>query len=84
MTEDEFFNKLKPLEPKMAAYQQTQGGSLTANEVAILKELYPVLKGMANDGLPRVFKSSCGSCIREVFAVYASVYFRIKEGLNNN
>jgi hypothetical protein len=77
MTNEEFVEKLKPLEPAMEAFAKTGGGGLTASEVGILKELYPVLKAMAPDGLPRVFKISCSSCVREVFAVYTSVYFRL-------
>ena len=77
MTNQEFVEKLRPLEAAMAAFAKTGGGNLTASEVGILKELYPVLKSMAPDGLPRVLKSTCGSCVREVFAVFTSVYFRL-------
>lgn len=80
MTEQKFYEKLKPLEPAMENYLKTNGGGLTATEVGVLKELYPTLQIMTNQGLPRVFKASCSTCVREVFAVYASVYYRLKAG----
>jgi len=78
MTDKEFVEKLKPLEAAMAAFAKTGGGNLTASEVGLLKDLYPHLKAMAPDGLPLAFKSSCSTCVREVFAVFTSVYFRLK------
>lgn len=79
MTDKQILNKLQPLESKMIHYQTTNGGSLTADDIQIIKSIYSDLNDRTLNQLPRQFVTSCSSCVREVFAIVCSWYFRAKE-----
>lgn len=79
MTETELYDKLKPLEPTMLQYIESKSGYLSPEANAIIKECYPTLLAMSSGGLPRVYKSSCSSCVKTVFNTVCSLYFRLKE-----
>jgi hypothetical protein len=79
MTEQEMYIKLKPLEPVFNQYAATRTGVLSPAANGIIKEVYPTLQTMALGGLPRQYKSSCGSCVKNVMDVLVSLYFRLKE-----
>lgn len=79
MTDKEFYDKLQGLESKMLTFNESGGGSLSATEIALLKELYPKLKEMSKGYISTKFNSGCGSCVRTTFQIYSSVYFRLKE-----
>ncbi|TFF34402.1 hypothetical protein [Mucilaginibacter psychrotolerans] len=79
MTEQELYAKLKPLEPLFIQYANNKTGVVSATANALIKEVYPTVQEMALGALPRHYKSSCGSCVRNVMDVLVSLYFRLKE-----
>ncbi len=77
MTEQELYVKLKPLEPLFIQYANSKSGVVSATANQIIKEVYPKVQEMALGSLPRQYKSSCGSCVRNVMDVLVSLYFRL-------
>ena len=78
MSDKELLKALEPLEDKFNEFSKYDGCQLSAGEVQLLKQLYPELQSRAQGGLPRVFTSSCSSCVKSVFGVYTSWYLRVK------
>ena len=76
MSDKELLKALEPLEEKFKEFAKFDGCQLGAGEVQLLKQLYPNLQERAQGGLPRVFTSSCATCVKEVFRVYTSWYLR--------
>jgi hypothetical protein len=81
ITDRELLTAVQPLQNKMIQFTATSTGQLTAGEVQLMKVYYSDLQERANGQMPRVFNSSCGSCIRDTFAIYASWYMRVKAEL---
>jgi len=83
MTDKELLQALEPLKDKIEQFTATASGSLSPDEVQLMKVLYPELQERAMNQLPRVFNASCGSCIRETFGIYCSWYQRESERINH-
>jgi hypothetical protein len=79
MTDKEFYNKLKELEPKMELFNSTRGGSLSIDDVNLIKSIYTKLVELSSGHINRNFNTSCSTCIRETFQILISVYYRLKE-----
>jgi hypothetical protein len=77
-TDKELLQALQPLEEKFKEFEKSDGCQLGAGDVQLLKQLYPDMQQRAMGAMPRVFTSSCSSCVKEVFRVYTSWYLRVK------
>jgi len=79
MTDKELLKALQPLEKKMQQFSTSKSGYLTPEDLGIIRKTYPDMQQRALGNLGRVFNTSCSACIRDVFSVYCSWYFREKE-----
>ena len=77
MTDKEFLNNIQPLVPIMEEYKKTNTGNLTPSHVQIMKDNYTHLQTLVQ--IPKTFTASCGSCVKDVFIAYMTVYERLKE-----
>ena len=78
MTDLEFYEALKPLEPKMAQFSSSGTGALTSTDVQLIKSVYPKLVQLSNGYVNRYFNSGCSTCVRKTFQIIISVYERLK------
>jgi hypothetical protein len=67
----------------MKQYIKTKTGSLSPAANEIIKEVYPTLQSMALGALPRQYRTSCGSCVRNVFDVVITVFYSLKTKFEN-
>lgn len=78
MTEKELYNLMMPMATQFEKYKNKQLSALSADEVAQMgiifngvKQVYPI------SGLPRLFTSSCSSCIISTLEKFIMIYDRL-------
>jgi len=78
MTEKELYFQMVSMRPQFEQYKAKQLSALNADQVAqmgiifnAVKQVYPI------SGLPRLFTSSCSSCIISTLEKFIMIYDRL-------
>jgi len=79
MTEQELYTIMLPMEAAFEKYKNKQLPALSAGEVAHMGIIFNGVRLVyPTSGLPRIFTSSCSSCVLSTLEKFISIYDRIK------
>ena len=79
MTEQELYNQMLPMAEAFEKYKNKQLSALSADEVAHMGIIFNGVRLVyPTSGLPRIFTSSCSSCVLTTLEKFISIFDRIK------
>lgn len=78
MTEQDLYNTLEPLEPVFEGYKNKTLSALSVDQIEQVKLGYQTMQQVYVGVLPRIFTTSCSSCVISTIEQFIMTYDRLK------